>query len=218
MSPPPDLWRAARNNALWCDSVLRALGRPGDFGATLWFSAAAVPRFYPRAVTLAPKLDAAALAQLADLRSGDAVKDSFASLPLEGFETLFDATWYWRPPARGDAARIAKATDLAAWVEAWGGGPGVFAPPLLHDPSVALLRWPAEGSPRSGCAVNRGAGLVGLSNLFGEAPAARSAAIEAAAAFAGDEALICYEADGEAADLLAAGFQPLGPLRVLLRL
>ncbi len=220
MLAAPTREQAARNNALWCDSVLRALGRPRDIDAGLWFSAVPAPRFYPRAVTLVPELDAGALARLAALESGEAVKDSFASLRLEGFETLFDATWYWRPPAKGDATGgvIETAADLAAWVEVWGGGPGVFAPPLLEDSSVALLRWPADGPTRSGCAANRAAGVVGLSNLFGADAAARAAVIEAAAAFAGDEALVCYEADGEAGDLLSAGFRPLGPLRVLTRL
>ncbi len=220
MPSTPSLEQTALNNALWCDSVLRAQGRAGAFAPTLWHSPGPVPPYYPRAVTLAPLLDRAAQRRLADLQPGEAVKDSFASLPLSGFDLLFTASWYWHPAQAGtaDAATVQDAVGLAAWVDAWGGGAGVFAPGLLADSSVTLLCWPAEGAIQAGCALNAGADVVGLSNLFGQDAAALAAIIQAAIGAAAGTPLLAYEAIGaESTALLAAGFHPLAPLRVLVR-
>jgi len=48
----PRVERAARNNAVWCDTVCHAHGIPGGFHDALWFNRHPVPRFYPNAVTL----------------------------------------------------------------------------------------------------------------------------------------------------------------------
>src|ERR1044071_9434397 len=56
--------RAARNNAIWCDTVCRAHGLPGELGESIWLNRHATPHFYPNAVTTAPD----APAQLAHVR------------------------------------------------------------------------------------------------------------------------------------------------------
>ena len=94
----------ARNNALWCDAVCRAHGRPGEFLAGLWFNRQPVPRFYSNAITLSPKDLAGQRAWVAHLmtrRPSFSVKDSFAALDLSGlgFDVLFEATWWWRDAA-----------------------------------------------------------------------------------------------------------------------
>ena len=89
---------AARNNALWCDAVCRAYGRPGEFHDTLWLTRLGAPRFYPDAVTLsgsesAPAQIEAIAALVGSTREREwAVKDSFQALELNslGFEPLFE--------------------------------------------------------------------------------------------------------------------------------
>ena len=214
----PTLERAALNNALWCAGVVRAGGGATHFAPTLWWSVRPPPRYYPRAITLARALDRGAQQRLERLEPGDAVKDSFACLPPDGFETLFEAQWYWRRPSPGGAAAgaVRDPDALAAWIEGWGGGAEILAPALLAEPGVTFLAEAGAAGVAAGCALYAGAGLVGVSNLFGEA-AAQARLLEAAAAHAGPLPLVTYEQEAEAGPLLAAGFQPLGPLRVLLR-
>ena len=64
---PSRMAQAARNNALWCDTVCRTHGIPGEFSDALWLNRHPVPRFYSNAVTLADPH--AAAAQLAHLRA-----------------------------------------------------------------------------------------------------------------------------------------------------
>src|SRR2546430_11675057 len=99
---------AARHNAVWCETVCRAHGTPGEFHDALWLNRHPVPRFYPNVVTLSTQDGTAA--QLAHIRALVAaglpgswgVKDSFCSLDLAtlDFKTLFVATWLWRCPAQ----------------------------------------------------------------------------------------------------------------------
>jgi len=212
----PTAAQAALNNAAWCASVVRAHGGTAHFAPTLWWSVAPSPPLYPRAVTLAPRLDSGAQQRLARLDAGDAVKDSFAALPLDGFEPLFDGTWFWRPPSGGGpaATRVCSEDAFARWIAAWGEGEDILPPALLQDPNVLVL---ALDDVEAGCILNRSGDVVGLSNLFGRDAATRAATIEAAAREAGALPLVGYEAVGADADWLAAGFRPLGPLRVLLK-
>jgi hypothetical protein len=217
MAAAPTAVQAALNNATWCASVIRAHGKAAHFAPTLWWSVEPSPPLYPRAITLAPTLDSGATQRLARLSPGDAVKDCFAALALDGFDLLFDGTWFWRAPKGGSPAPVYVRTPeaLARWIAAWGEGEGILPETLLADPSVLIL---ALGEDlEAGCILNRGAELAGLSNLFGRDAAARARMIEAAAREAGQHPLVGYEAAGADEDWRSAGFQPLGPLRVLLK-
>lgn len=220
MTGAPTVEQAALNNALWCASVVRSTGGTAHFGPSLWWSVEPPPRYYPRAVSLVRTLDEGAGQRLQRLAAGDAVKDSFAALEAPGFETLFEAVWYWRPASAPSttaaAAAVGTEEELAAWVEGWGGGPAILVPALLEQPGVAVLalRDGAEPVPSAGCTLFTGAGLVGLSNLFGPLDRQRRL-IEEAALRAGPLPLASYARDEECDALLAAGFRPLGPLRVL---
>lgn len=78
--------QAARNNAIWCDTICRAHGFPGEFHDSLWLNRHPVPRFYPNVVTLADEhRSAEQLTHIRDLIAADlpgswAVKDSFSTL------------------------------------------------------------------------------------------------------------------------------------------
>ena len=214
----PSCEQAALNNALWCASVVRAQGGGSHFGPTLWWSVEAPPRYYPRAVTLARALDAGARQRLDRLAPGDAVKDSFACLPLEGFALLFEASWYWRAPrpAAAAAEAVVHPGELADGLAAWGGGADGLASALLEEPGVTLLADFGATGVDAGCALYVGAGVVGVSNLFGAA-AAQARLLDGAAAHAGPLPLVAYEQADAAGPLQAAGFRALGPLRVLLK-
>ena len=91
--------KAARNNAVWCDTVCHVHAAPGEFRDALWFNGHQVPRFYPNVVTLTQAGAAAQLESIhalvaAGLPGNWGVKDSFGSLDLTapGFQPLFEAT------------------------------------------------------------------------------------------------------------------------------
>lgn len=173
---------------------------------TLWWSAQPAPRFYPRAVTLAKNLDEGARQRLQRLASGDAIKDSFATLALPGFDLLFEASWFWRPARAAKAPSIiGDEAALKDWSMAWGGGDDLFHPALLADPTVKLAALYQGSQIIAGAALNEGAGFIGLSNLFGDKATLLSA-------LAGP--LVTYASGAEADLLLRCGFEALGPLKV----
>jgi hypothetical protein len=100
--------RAARNNAIWCDSVCRAHGIPGEFFPTVWLNRGAPPPYHSNLVVLSGARDADQNETLDHIHAlmtlplppRWSVKDSFFNLDLAplGFEVLFEATWIWRLP------------------------------------------------------------------------------------------------------------------------
>jgi hypothetical protein len=222
---------AARNNADWCDSVCRSHGIPGTFGETAWWSSRRTPPYYPDAVTL--RRDAAPADFLAELDTsspGCTIKDSFATLDLtsNGFVELFDARWIHRaselpaPEASGLCAeRVSTAAGLDDWQTAWHGGdgtPDVFRPALLDDPSVLVVALRDGGHLCGGAVLNRGAGLVGLTNLFAvggvDVATVWSSAISAATRRFPGLPLAGYQQGDDLAGPLAGGFTTLGTLRI----
>jgi hypothetical protein len=181
--------QAIRNNAEWCHSVCCVHGRPGEFSDEFWINRAPLPRFYPNAQTLA-ELSSGQINLITelinqDLPSGWAVKDSFASLDLTscGCTPLFDAQWIYLTQERLRAVRLASPPEvrwefvrasqmLAEWEHA-----GCEAhhdtnraraclPALLEDRDVAILAGRRGDHIEAGAIGNRGAGVIGWSNLF----------------------------------------------------
>ena len=178
---------AARNNAIWCDTVCRAHDRAGEFHETLWFTRLGTPRFYPDAVTIAGaeaapvQLEAIAGLIGATRQREWFVKDSFHCLHLNslGFEPLFDAEWIALSGARPDVKRnlpeyrstiVTGEAGLIAWEQSWAGKevnansePRVFMPGLLADTNVVFVSFQGEDGVAGGGILNRGAEVVGLS-------------------------------------------------------
>lgn len=194
--------QAARNNAIWCDTMCRVHGAAGKFHEALWLNRAPAPRFYPNVVTLVEQRHVGAqLAQIQALATAFpghwAIKDSFAELDLAALacQLYFEATWIWRAPSAPlpkvddqgvQWVRLQDAAQLTEWETAWSGNPAdsnstghsatpeprLFLPVLLADPDVAFIAAYQGSAIIAGAIANRTDTVVGLSNLF--APAADS--------------------------------------------
>jgi hypothetical protein len=235
--------QAAHNNAVWCDTVCRTHGTPGEFHPSMWINRSATPPFYPNAVTLAAGHDHdAQLGHIRDLIAARipgawAVKDSFSALDLAslGFKILFEAMWIYRSPTAVRPTewntdvrweRVSSAAELHAWELAWRGDPAeparpaqaeLFRPGLLADPDVLIVAAYHQHRIVAGAIANRTGAVVGLSNVF--APEQGTATFWAGCVgmildrFPG-QALVGYETGEGLAHAEACGFAALQPLRV----
>lgn len=239
MPEPKEL--AAWNNAVWCDAVCRAHGRPGTFRKAVWTTQHAVPPFFPNAVTLggaeASAAHAAAVQELiaARLPGAWAVKDSFCTLDLHwlGFSVLFEAEWVYRPASRPCPddrldgvhwVRVREAEELAAWEAAWRtdqepfeGWPRLFPDRLLTNGDIAVIAAVRKNEIIAGVIGNRTAVVVGLSNLFLPREEARDFRAGCLAqvnnAFPGLP-IVGYDREKNLAGAREAGFEVVGHLRV----
>jgi hypothetical protein len=238
---------AALNNALWCDTVCRAHGVPGEFVGGVWLNRHAPPPYHSNLVVVGHdvRLDPRQppLRELFDRPPVPdwSVKDSHSvhDLAAAGFAPLFDAQWIWHEPPRASAApagkpgsgwdRVVAAADLERWNHAWAaegtdpvmrGRPPQFPPSLLADGDIAFFALRDGARIVGGAIANRTAPVVGVSNTFG---ATRSSAgfwrslVDKAAVVFPGLALVGYERGDELAAAIGAGFEPIGPLRVWIR-
>ena len=238
-----DLARAklcAANNADLYQSVFRAHGIGNQRNAAMWWSEEPAPPYYSNLTTLDPDAHAVQTESVAGLKStlgrSFSVKDGFCRLDLEasGFRQLFTATWIWaeaeqiasrsRNRMPGGWRRIDDAAMLEAWETAWvaGGSPTdirVFPDAILDDPEIVILGRAAAAGFDAGCIANLSQGTVGLSNVFstaGPAPAVFEEAALAVSAVVPGRPLVGYESDEALGAAVAAGFQPVGDLRIWL--
>jgi hypothetical protein len=225
-----DRWRGvgAKNNAEWCDLVVRSHGGQGVFADDAWTSPARTPQLFPDAVTLIPSPSVPELLSRIDASSGCTIKDSFASLELTaaGFSVLFDAQWItsaahpektWRFPP--DWTQITDPDGLGLWEEAWCHDEdpiGLFRPELLSEGILVLARIKNDRVTAGGIA-SRNADVAGLSNVFthrGDPSETWSALAQCARARIPGLPLIGYERGKELAQAQNGGFHIAGPLRV----
>jgi hypothetical protein len=236
---------AVRNNALWCDAVYRAHGKPGEFLPDLWFNRHAGLPFYPNAITLSTGSgrtgQVAQIAKLAavGLPGGWGVKDSFAALDLTplGFAPLFAAEWIWRaaglegsepapPELRWE--RLLDERALTNWEAAWNGEPPagepapdrLFLPALLADPAIAFLAAYTGDRIVAGAIANLTGEVVGLSNFFlpadGPAPYWAGCLAAITRLFPG-RAIVGYERNDALLQAQRAGFSSLGTLQIWIK-
>jgi hypothetical protein len=226
-----DSWptAAARNNAEWCDVVVRSHAASTRFDDDAWTSRTRTPPYYPDAVTLEPTPDVPDLLSRIDASAGCSIKDSFAALDLApyGFRVLFNAEWIVRAspsiaaadPPRG-WTRVRDRDGLSEWENAWRSDDGptdLFRPELLLHESVAVLALHADSRVVAGAILNDSSTVVGVSNVFatpGTDDDGWSGCVASAASIFPAMPLVGYES-GDA--LVAArdhGFTTAGPLRV----
>jgi hypothetical protein len=230
----------AANNADLYQAVFRAHGLSDHRNAAMWWSEETAPLYYSNLTTLAadaPQAQAEMVERLKSVRGRPfSVKDAFRRLDLEplGFRRLFEATWIRAEPQRmaqgPDGAmpagwrRIGDPAALEAWERAWGAGGSpadrcVFPAAILDDPLVAILGRTVGSGFDAGCIVNFSPDVAGMSNVFstaGRPPGFFEEAASAAAASAPGLPLVGYERGEDLDGALAAGFQPVGGLRVWL--
>jgi hypothetical protein len=212
---------AARNNADWCDVVCRTHAIPTRFDGDAWSSDRRSPPMYPDAVTLRDAVAPDRLLDRIDASAGCSVKDSFASLDLSaaGMDVLFEADWLHRPATEPTLTGrltwhvVRTAEQLQSWAAAHGGG-DVFRPALLAEPGVTVLL--AAGAT-GGAIANRSTAAVGLSNVFVDSGDAWPELVDAVSAHYPGLPIVGYEHGESRTAALAAGFLPVGRLRVWLR-
>ncbi|POF32875.1 hypothetical protein [Roseibium marinum] len=173
----------ARNNALWCDAVLKSAGAATRFQSGFWQAEGAVLPLYPNIVTLAPKQSGDFYAALEALPLNAAVKDSYDCLDLEpaGFRKLQTATWLFRPerpvrkpPVSPNWHKVTQPEGLKKWKASWNGDEalyGVFSQALLENKTVDFAAIMKDGAIRAGAVCNsgprlNGKDLLGLTNIF----------------------------------------------------
>ncbi|KQY21318.1 hypothetical protein ASD16_18620 [Cellulomonas sp. Root485] len=215
---------AVANNAAWCGLVCRCAGLPTDLGPDLWSTPRRSPDAYPDAVTLRPGVPVDAVLAAVDDSAGASVKDSFADLDLapHGWSVLFEAQWLTRPAASGTAPgllwRTVDRDTLPLWLAAHGSDS--IRPGVLDDPDVRLLLATDTDGPLAVAALNRSDAVVGVSNvavLRAEPELVWSDLAMVARRELGAHRLVGYESGPDLLPPVAAGFEPVGPLRVWVR-
>jgi hypothetical protein len=241
VAPDPRAVRAAAANVAWCDTVCRVHGIPGSVAHGMWLAGGHPPPFYPHVVTSSPGLEAAAVAQAVPPQEGASVKDSFSDVDLggHGFAVLFEAEWVWlesatpgvgsspATPPQGSSpagspgevplwAEVADGAALQEWAVA-SGQAGTFPPALLADPAVRFLAARADGEVVGRAALCLGAGVVGVSNVWSGGPGVWETLGGVTSRLFPGRPLAGYERGADLAGAVAAGFVPVGRLRVWVR-
>jgi hypothetical protein len=233
------LGRAVLNSVHWYEQMFAAHGLAGGSDGRVWVARGPVPPFHSHLVVAVPSVDEAEIdAWARQLPPGGwSMKDSFARLALasRGYTCLFEADWIWRDPgpsapglARRRLAwtRVATPPALAAWERAWSGdarneaGAVVtrqFPDALLASPDHVFFAGSTDGRVVAGGIANRSPGAVGLSNVFAPPEAADEtwgALVDGIAAAFPRTPIVGYERGADLDRARAAGFEPVGPLRV----
>ena len=227
---------AARNNALWCDTVCRTHGLRGSMDDLAWTSPRRTPPYYPDAVTLSPDVEAHDLLARIDSSDGCSVKDSWSSLDLtmEDFARLVVGDWLWLDQDADPGVdgrhwwRVTTAAQMASWSAAWAvddDDAAVLGSALLAEAGVHVLAASPEPGGRgsevvAGGIVNVTGEVAGLGNLFdrdGDVERVWRGAATAAREVVGGIPLVGWEAGAGRAAAVAAGCERLGPLTVWIR-
>ena len=237
---------AALNNALWCDTVCRAHGVPGDVQPTVWLNPNVPPPYHSNLVVISSLATQAEVDEHVRHLSARArsptwsLKDSFMSLDMapQGFGVIFEAHWMWldadrvAEKATAAAARcvhITTSSELALWEACWRGDAGnqqaaagsrQFPDALPRDAKVAFMACVEADRIVAVGIANRTPGVIGLSNVVVNAQDHHAAWLNlvglAGRLFPGFP-IVGYERDDALRTAEAVGFQTIGALRVWMR-
>ena len=238
------LTAAVHNNAVWCDTVCRALGCDTAWADGLWVNRSPAPPYYSNAVTTDPDRTAAQREGVRRMLESPlprpwTIKDGFSALDLSpmGFEILFAAQWIAAPaahrfvgaPAAGLSwTAAADDLELGAWERAWQDandtpvpGDRLFRPSLLADPDMRFVAGWEDDRIVAVAAANRsddGSGpVVGVSNIVLRGAGAerhRGGMMAAVQDVYPGLPLVGYERGDDLTAMTALGFRPTGALRV----
>jgi len=211
---------AVTNNITWCARVSRGHDVLGQYGDGWWVTLSSAPVHYPDAISLSVDSSVEALPRMVLDRPSAWVKDSYADLDLPGFDTVIEGSWIGcDPPEPGtdpDWVVVRTPGQLEAWVTAHGDAPSIRAD-LLTDLDVRVLAALVDHRPVAGAIAYRTGDVVGVSNVFlGPSQGWPGVAGATATCFPGLP-LVGWESGGLRSAAVAAGFDELGPMRVLRR-
>lgn len=221
---------AAANNADWYQMMFDVRGLRYERSDLAFVAVDRPPPLHSWMVTLTPEANSE-LGQLVDAnRHHDrfGVKDAFQLLDSHrfGLVELFAAQWIWADGVPTTTAtegwgRVTAPGDLERWEEAW----ATEEPPLpqrqfpesvLDRPDVAVFGHRAGAGYDAGAVANRSSDCVGISNAFGPVGSFHAAAA-LCAGFGDSVPVVGYERGDSLTEALAAGFEAVGPLRVLVK-
>ncbi len=201
------LLNTIRNNAHWCDHVVRKKGNSTLFTTLSWHSSQPVPENYPNLITLKKDLDESEALELQKTIESIpldkfSIKDSFSELEIKNidFSILFTASWIlWDKKANPKA-------DLKNWQHE-------TDPDADVNYAVKLV----NGKPASGFITNISDGVIGVTNVFHEDknedfwPECTAYIRQNISKLP----IVGYERDVELMLSKKAGFEEVGKLRIL---
>jgi hypothetical protein len=220
--------RAAVDASLrWYDAVFALHRIPTRTERGLWSALSEPPPWHSAAKTLEPGVDADRVVRALEAFGPCSVADSFGDLALDrhGFELLFEAAWFHRPPTDGPPGPLPEGWSLvqtAPALAAWNAAhdyTGVLLPAVLDDSRFRVLARHRDGVLVGGAVTHRGPDAVDLSNVWGAESDARlyDEVLAAVRALHPGLAVTGYAAGEELEAMLARGFAALGPQRVWVR-
>lgn len=221
----PRLRRAVDASIGWYEDIFALHGIGSRIVDGLWRSSGPPPALHSDVVSMEPTATPDALRAALAGRPSWGYKDAFANLPpsAPSGELLFEATWIHReapeePRRRAPAMpwrALRTADELARWNAGWDTDE-VLLPGLLERGRVAILGRFEGDDIAAGAIARLGSGTVHVSNVHGSDGRTvdwHELLVAVAAVFPGRE-LVGYERGDDLEAAMAAGFVPVGPLRV----
>lgn len=218
---------AANNNADLCAAIMAANGVRTERDDIAFLCIDDPLPYYPKLVTLDPL----ATSKLNVRAKGiSVIKDSFSSLDADalGLKVAFDASWIWSGAQSRELpthwVRMDSPIGLLRWHKAWNNNNEmdnvIFTPQCLNDPNLFFLARISGTNIEAGCLANLSTDVVGMSNVFStQANDSRlfSEALAAVSSVGGGLPVAGYEQGDDLDCACAAGFEVVGPLRILVR-
>ena len=226
----PRLRAAIDASVGWYEDLCSLHGVASSISRGLWKAVSAPPPLHSDAVVVEPGVTVDQVTASLAGRRHAGVKDSFAALDLSGADLrpLFSATWIHRRPApaplrtantgRSPWTLVRTSEQLAEWT-ALHDTTGVLLPALLQRGHFAVLARRVGGRVTAGDVARLGSGVVDVSNTYA-VEGHRLDWDELAGAVAElfpARPLVGYQRGRQLEAALAAGFEPVGELRVWVR-
>jgi hypothetical protein len=225
----PRLRRAVDASVGWYEDIFALHGIASRLEGGIWSAVGPPPPLHSDAVVVEPSVTVDRVLAVLEDRQHAGFKDSFASFSAAdtGMELLFAASWIHataRPSAKASAdeasawTAVSSAAELAEWTGHHDTSE-VLLPPLLERAHFRILVKRAGSEMVSGAVARLGSGVVDISNAWA-APGQQLDWTElagvVAAAFPGRD-LVGYETGDDLEAAIAAGFEPVGDLRIWVR-
>ena len=153
------------------------------------------------------------------LNSTWSIKDASGTLDLTtfGFEILFKANWFVRPPmaipSTGTVSRAKSEEAFVQWVESWKEAPEVFKTQIWQDPKASFYH---DDDWQGGIATNLSSDAIGITNPWGT-KAAINACIQEVAYRHPDLPIVGYDHTPDIEAMAELGFESTAPLAIWLK-